>query len=559
MPIAREPSQRGLNWVRWNSSKTSLTSVKSNSPTEIVHLGGSRVGTPTESESSSPEQVKQKERPVTRWTFRGPPPDPPGRGLTGANTDSVVDEDATSTYSDSPTDNDRPTTQWYITEWRGPGDRDTTHDEAPDQVLLMASPGLSPSPLNIPTDKKPTYPPRTSSSPSSTVTSPMASAVTSPMGFSRFPSGNSSPTSLSAPKLRSPLPPPYSPSSLYHSILAETLPPTTASEGEKRSRLLDPVPALRRTQSHADVQKRAQWKALPPRPPLEEDEDGEREKEPERQHIGRLMKLDTSVGGKSSNPSPYVQSPYADGTRVLPPLMSPPPNGPLPAVTERQLDARSRSKSRGRSESKRSESKPRSASGEGKKERSPPRQSTRPPQTQQGQQGQQVAQQGQKPKLTPQERLWLHRNYRGEATFLKAWGLHITKEEDREEGIKVLRELMAGEAKEESREERRQNPHSRSDSTPATMTFFTAPPTRDGAGLVAIAEERNSRELRVQQTKESLGYVSGANGELWRAGKNVDSGRLMIPLGGFNTKHHSRTESEGSVLGAYLDIRMSRP
>lgn len=46
---------------------------------------------------------------------------------------------------------------------------------------------------------------------------------------------------------------------------------------------------------------------------------------------------------------------------------------------------------------------------------------------------------------TRQERIWLHVNYRGEAPFLKAWGLSITKPADRIEGLGILRELIQAE------------------------------------------------------------------------------------------------------------------
>ncbi|KAI1085930.1 hypothetical protein F5B19DRAFT_481012 [Rostrohypoxylon terebratum] len=49
-------------------------------------------------------------------------------------------------------------------------------------------------------------------------------------------------------------------------------------------------------------------------------------------------------------------------------------------------------------------------------------------------------------RLTFEETLWLHRNYRGEATFLKAWGLHITRSADRKRGLEIMRELMAAES-----------------------------------------------------------------------------------------------------------------
>lgn len=46
---------------------------------------------------------------------------------------------------------------------------------------------------------------------------------------------------------------------------------------------------------------------------------------------------------------------------------------------------------------------------------------------------------------TRQERIWLHVNYRGEAPFLKAWGLSITKLADRIEGLAIMRELIQAE------------------------------------------------------------------------------------------------------------------
>ncbi|KAK4174102.1 hypothetical protein QBC36DRAFT_244055 [Triangularia setosa] len=45
-------------------------------------------------------------------------------------------------------------------------------------------------------------------------------------------------------------------------------------------------------------------------------------------------------------------------------------------------------------------------------------------------------------RYTHQERMWLHRNYRGEAPFLAAWGLDITSQQDRDEGVGIVKELM---------------------------------------------------------------------------------------------------------------------
>lgn len=52
------------------------------------------------------------------------------------------------------------------------------------------------------------------------------------------------------------------------------------------------------------------------------------------------------------------------------------------------------------------------------------------------------------PKYTRSELIWLHRNYRGELPFLRAWGLDIASVEDRAEGLEMLRELMLEEEEE---------------------------------------------------------------------------------------------------------------
>lgn len=50
-------------------------------------------------------------------------------------------------------------------------------------------------------------------------------------------------------------------------------------------------------------------------------------------------------------------------------------------------------------------------------------------------------------KYSLQERMWLHRNYHGEAPFLAAWGLDIASQQDREEGVGIVKELMLEESK----------------------------------------------------------------------------------------------------------------
>ncbi|KAH9901782.1 hypothetical protein F4778DRAFT_737665 [Xylariomycetidae sp. FL2044] len=580
MPIAREPSQRGLNWVRWNSSKTSLISAKSSAPTEIIHLGGSRVGTPTDPES--PTLGKPEDRPCTQWTFYPPPPHPPGQGITRSQTEpgpvptrSSDDEAVSSIYEDE--DDDRPVTQWFMTGWRAhktssgdPSNRNL------DEVLITASPGLSPPPLTIPTTRgmNQHYLP----SPISPA-SKISSAMPSPLTTVTTPCSDAPSTRLQSPATTSSLP--FSPkSSLPHG------PFFTSTETLASSQAAQPARGLRRTQSHAELstaRKQAQWKALPPRPI--EDETSEDDVVSPKQHIGRLMMR------SNTKPSPLTPK-SSNGLKIFPPIASAPPSGPLPAITSAQkADVQAKRRDR-------STSGTRSRSKDGRDRRSPPRSRQGSPSQQQQQQAQAQAQGGNRVRHTAQERLWLHRNYRGEATFLKAWGLQLTKDEDRAEGIRILRELMAGEAEAEREEERRQQEQqqhrmrsrslsrleSRGTAAAAatdgngvtTATTSSTSTTTSGAqqqqqsegGLHVIMEEdRNSREFRLHHPrKESLGYAAGGSSdEVWREASGREGGgshhqRLMIPIGRFTKKieRHGRSESESSVLGAYLDIRMSR-
>ncbi|KAK4182170.1 hypothetical protein QBC35DRAFT_396505 [Podospora australis] len=46
------------------------------------------------------------------------------------------------------------------------------------------------------------------------------------------------------------------------------------------------------------------------------------------------------------------------------------------------------------------------------------------------------------PPYTSEERQWLQRHWGGEFKFLQAYGLSIYKEEDREEGRRIVRAFM---------------------------------------------------------------------------------------------------------------------
>ncbi|KAI1499737.1 hypothetical protein F5X99DRAFT_268921 [Biscogniauxia marginata] len=589
MPITREPSQRALNWVRWNSSKSSVSSLKSNSPTEIIHLGGSRVGAPIELDPPAPDRSRPGERPITTWAFNGPPPAPPSVGIARSVTAPIAEISQTPTELYPPGHNERPITQWYSTEWQPPA-KEQADNGFKDQGLHAVSPGLNPPPLKIAAPRQAPAAPSTSSP---SPTSPLPSSAI-------FTSSSYSSSNLSAPRRRSPVPPRYTASSLSQSSTGEETSeepgrapndapasPLTPKEENALSVPTEAFTNLRRTQSHADIQTRSHWKALPPRP-LGDGRDSEAyNKEYGKQHAGgQLIRSNTSPSGV---------------LRVFPPQANAPPKNPLPAISEKTGAWGGSTVYPG--------SRHRPADpNERRKERSPPRQVTRSspppppppphPYPHQGQQGpqqqqqqiplQQAPQPRQKPpKLTPRERLWLHRNYRGEATFLRAWGLQISNEEEREEGLTILRELMASEAEEDEKEERRrqqliqqqqqqqqqQQYHTRSASASAALPPAgpAPPPPKDGAGLGVIVEERSSREYRVPPTKESLGYtavgVNASGQEVWRKGGDGDghhhhqNQRLMIPIDGFNARRvdkHARSESDSSVLGAYLDVRMSR-
>ncbi|KAI1487237.1 hypothetical protein F5X96DRAFT_163899 [Biscogniauxia mediterranea] len=594
MPITREPSQRALNWVRRNTSKSSLSSsVKSNSPTEIIHLGGSRVGTPTEPDPPAPDRSRPVERPITTWAFTPPPPAPPGIGTARSAPEPLNEIAQTPTELYAPGHDERPITQWYPPEWQQPaspttdggfGDQHQNQNQNQNYGMLAVPTGLNPAPLKMIATKPPPNAPPPTSFPSPV--SSLPSAISSSSTYSS--------SSLSAARRRSPVTQqPYIASGLSHYNTSEE----TGEEPNYRpqrdtppSPLIpkddaDSVSSLRRTQSQADMHTRSQWKALPPRPlggrgsgnsnnssgdeaymnnnnnnnfsfnnsSSREDYQQQQQQQQNTRHVGQLLRSNTSPSN------------HTGALRVFPPLANAPPKSALPAITE--------SRSGG------SSSRPRTS--ERRKERSPPPRQPSPgpppppppPHPSQPAPPPPPPPPVKPPRLTPRERLWLHRNYRGEATFLRAWGLHITSEEEREEGLAILRELMAAEeAEEEAQEEeqrrrQQQQYHARTTPTPA--------PAPGNTGLGVIAEELGSRELvgRAPPSKERLGYTAGANAqEVWRpggGGTTMGPGpgpggggqRLMLPIDAFHARRvdkHARSESDSSVLGAYLDIRMSR-
>ncbi|KAI3325106.1 hypothetical protein HD806DRAFT_492010, partial [Xylariaceae sp. AK1471] len=526
MPLSRESSQRALNWVRRNPSKTSLNSNKGPkraAEPEIIHLGGARVGTAFEVlDLPAPDRSKPTERPLTQWTFDPPPPNPPGIGIAIASLDSSKNE--TSTASDL--DSDRPITQWFHTLEPG---GETSKNESPDLVLQTAYPyansnadaaeekllsPLTPGPSSIATS----HASSASLSPSpSSLSSPVDFPETNPSRAVQFPKRS---TSLSQASRHAP---PRMP---------------TRFEGESFPLRAKEI-QLRRTQSNADAQKPPDVCRVSP-PPISQDN-----KECLQLHEASPPSPKTHDAERNTRSPPKHVNRTQD-SRVLPPLTSAPPNTPLPPISATKLAGYGKTR---RQLHRRGSS---SGSSDRSKERSPPREL---PELADGQQP------GTNQKLTSKERFWLHRHYRGEATFLKAWGLDITSEDDREEGLAILRELMDGETQEEKESQESQRMHHRSGSVSRSSTA-TSSSGRDAIGLDVIAEERQSREFPSHSATESLDYAAEAENEFWKAQYYTGDQRPKVPIASFSTKRpglekHSRTESESSVLGAYLDLRLS--
>ncbi|KAJ8120413.1 hypothetical protein O1611_g10372 [Lasiodiplodia mahajangana] len=142
MPLSREPSQRALAWVKWNSSKSSLNNHKRVAEPEIVHLGGARVGTAFEVlDLPAPDRSKPAERPPTQWAFNPPPPNPPGIGIAiaGPGGSPIEARDNHLNF-----ENERPITQWFPEFQPGAEKKDETQNPATQTTY--------PSYLNTTTD-----------------------------------------------------------------------------------------------------------------------------------------------------------------------------------------------------------------------------------------------------------------------------------------------------------------------------------------------------------------------------------------------------------------------
>ncbi|KAI0117852.1 hypothetical protein GGR51DRAFT_269129 [Nemania sp. FL0031] len=523
MPISREPSQRALAWVKWNSSKSSLNANKRVTEPEIIHLGGARVGTAFEVlDLPAPDRSKPAERPPTQWAFNPPPPNPPGIGIAIAGPDGGPIEARDNNLN---FENERPITQWFPEFQPGV---EKNKDDTQTQVTRTAYPYLNTTTTN---------------------TAEPELASPSSVGSSSRGSANSLPQAVSP--LHSPISPPMDFPDMNLSQTAQF--PKRSTSLSQASRYVNPPSAkrivgdnavmrakeiqLRRTQSNAEGARPVEWRGTPPQPYLQEVKEGVQTREvlPQDNDI-RVLESQRSAR-RSPGPSRAAQDPQG-----LPPLTSAPPNVPLPPISGTKLAGQG--KTRDQAQHRRGGS---SASERGV-ERSTPTPII-PIEPQEQADGQQT---GGEQKLSSRERLWLHRNYRGEAMFLRAWGLQIASEEDREEGRGILRELMEGEAQEERENIDRQRMLHRSNSQSRSSTATTSSAlSRPDAGLDVIAEERHSREFNFHSSADSRGYADGDGERFWKHEHDRRDRRRYGP------ENHVRNESTDSVLGQYLDLRLN--
>ncbi|KAI0835641.1 hypothetical protein F5Y06DRAFT_275924 [Hypoxylon sp. FL0890] len=318
---------------------------------------------------------------------------------------------------------------------------------------------MSPAPLRIPSDKAST---------------PLVSeSQNPPLNFSSEYTFPLPPATMAKPRSR--FPPPYSslvPSKSTPSMEETVSANITTSVGKK---------SVRRTQSATDIHKVTQCKPLPAQPSVDVNKKEQEETKRWKQKIFRLTPATTGHPNKGAN-SLGNTGPKADanGVKGASPLTANTPKEQLQATSVTKGDAQlhkgaeQQGKDKGVSGVNRpNDTNENWSEGNTSKEGSEAEAGSR----------------GEKQRLTAEQILWLHRNYRGEATFLKAWGLHINRDADRERGREIMRELMAAEApkeKERVEHDRQQKRHDQQ-----ARLQFTAPSShspRDKEGLHAIEE-----------------------------------------------------------------------
>ncbi|KAK8117612.1 uncharacterized protein PG998_005893 [Apiospora kogelbergensis] len=518
MPLAREPSQRS-KWMRWhnnNNAAAAAAAISKNEPSEIIHLGGSRVST-----------TPSDDRPVTQW-FTMSPPEPPA--VLNSTQDS---EDHHDKQLPSP-----------------PPSASSSMLSPPPLNIGAAPKGKPPAPVQIPSSHQRLL------SPLHTDASSNGQSVFSP------PLTASSAYSRGSAAMFSPTPNPFScnPVSPTSSVSSHDSP---EEHGLRRSQSVADIKDRSKDRSRPNTGgSRPRWRPFPNSTPSESD--GEMDEAYSRQ---------TSSSRAESGSS----------SKTYPPPSHPPPSGPLPAISQVL--------SMGDQQQQQQQQLPSSTSTP-----PPPPQNLAPPPPTQSSTTNPMSSLTRSsslkspkislvvlPKTQPmkttrhtrEERLWLHKNYRGEANFLRAWGLSIDNEEDREEGAALLRELVQSEqeAKWIKSQQQQQTVTDRAEQITAKNNN-----TNDGLSpLQVIVEESNTGHSPRQLPPYGYKYPGVMVEEtpvtaMGAAVDQEDGVNLRIPVKApwsaaqqqqhlariAAAKEHARSESEHSVLGAYLDVRMSR-
>ncbi|KAI1759006.1 hypothetical protein GGR53DRAFT_515199 [Hypoxylon sp. FL1150] len=273
-----------------------------------------------------------------------------------------------------------------------------------------------------------------------------------PQPPSSRPSSRAAHSATQGSRPSSPLPPLHpSPLSIYPP--QDTSP--ASKKGAPRARSHDSLCSPR---SEVDIQTLSQLKPLPARPPPDvEVEEGD-EMMKGKQHLFHFKRTDASVATEvetARSISLVGRTGSGKGHHAVttvetkPPISSEKQHGAKDGVTENEIH--SLQHQRAVSESRLDTRAPQEA----------PKLEERRPLHKQG--------------LTPEEIIWLHKNYRGEATFLKAWGLHFTRDADREQGREILQVLMAAELQ-------------KAEKSTCDNVEGKHAPSGDGAGLRVIQE-----------------------------------------------------------------------
>ncbi|KAI0138632.1 hypothetical protein F4776DRAFT_670508 [Hypoxylon sp. NC0597] len=325
------------------------------------------------------------------------------------------------------------------------------------------SPDMSPAPLRIPVDKTPHPSPEELQTPPPSFSSEYSFPL---------PPENSA-------KFHSRLPPPYS------SLVPSTSTPPMKEHVSTKSTsgiIKKSIHTVRRTQSATDIQKFTKCKPLPAQPSVEANKK-------EREEIGtlksgnlRLTPVSTGHPSRGTNSRIHV-GPMINqhsGEKTPPPATNS-PGEPVIGISVTRNDTKLRDGVEEQARNKGDQSIDHRDGTDKSRDES---------NTSKGHSKTEARSEDQR--LTSEQILWLHRNYRGEATFLKAWGLHITRDADRERGLEIMRELIAAEVPNEKEVVKQGRQQKQRDQQGRLQ--FKAPPTRDRGALHAIEEERNSHE-----------------------------------------------------------------